>query len=76
MNGGCVGLGSPVAFDDAPRGTCNHYAPRVVVSVAPRVTANVDADRKRLSAQLAAIRNEHAANVWDPRMARSEGRSQ
>lgn len=81
MHGGCVEPSSPLRFDEAPdpRGTCNHYAPRQVVALSPRIAQGKpeDPDRKRLNAQLAGmagIVNQHARNVWDPRMAQSEGR--
>lgn len=71
MHGGCVEPCSPLEFDAAPdpRGTCNHYAPRQVVALSPRVVQGKpeDADRKRLDAQLAGIVNQHSRSVWPDR---------
>ena len=78
MHGGCVEPSSPLRFDEAPdpRGTCNHYAPRQIQALGPRIQPGKpeDPDRKQLNAQLAGIVNQHSRNVWDPRMAASEGR--
>lgn len=78
MHGGCVELGSQMEFDAPldPFGICDKFTPRTAAALEMQrpPTKRDDSDRAQLTDLLGSINRQHAPNVWDARMARSEGR--